>query len=73
MPKRRTLSNGSRKIVWKSVPNGLAEESFRTIQVGSHRVILACPKSETDAGHCNVAAKIEAVLHDARPQHSDGE
>jgi hypothetical protein len=50
-------------VVWRAPPNHFAKETFRIIKVGNHRVILACPKSELHAGHCDLAEKIEAVLH----------
>ena len=38
-------------------------DSFRTVEVGTHRVIVGCPKGKFEGGRCTVGTKAQAVLH----------
>jgi len=63
MSKRAKERSGTTyRVVWKAPPSRFAKETFRTIRAGNHRVILACPTDEVQAGHCDVATRIEAAL-----------
>ena len=66
MSRRKPGSKSTYRVIWRAPHSRFADESFRTIKAGDHRIIIACPRGEVHAGHCDVATKIEAVLHPKR-------
>lgn len=44
-------------------PSKFDRGSFRTVESGEHRVVVACPKNQYKRGKCLVALQAQSILH----------